>query len=74
MAWIDSMRLRRRADKVRAIGWGNLFLTIVLSVLHASDDGMAVLAFGVLWAAGVMALTHGAGWMLDKQADRVVRR
>ena len=73
MAWIDSMRLRRRADKVRSIGWGNLVLTVVLSVFHASD-GMSVLAFAILWAAGVMGLTHGAGWMLDKQADRVVRR
>ena len=73
MAWIDSMRLRRRADKVRAIGWGNLILTVVLSLFHAGD-GMSVLAFAVLWVAGVMALTQGAGWMLDKQADRVVRR
>ena len=73
MAWVDSMRLRRRADKIRAIGWGHLLLTIVLSVLHAGD-GLSVLAFAILWAAGVMALTHGAGWMLDKQAVRVVRR
>ena len=72
MAWIDSMRLRRRADKVRAVGWINLLVSIILSVVHASD-GLAVLAVAVAWAAAVMAATHAAGWMIDKHADRVVR-
>ena len=66
------MRLRRRADKVRAVGWINLLIAIILSVVHASD-GFGVVALAMAWAAGVMALTHGAGWMIDKRADRVVR-
>jgi hypothetical protein len=73
MAWIDSMRLRRRADKLRAIGWINLLLTVVLSLVHVSD-GIQVLTAGVIWAALVMALTHGAAWALDKRAERVVTR
>ena len=73
MAWVDSMRLRRRADKVRAVGWINLFMTIVWSVLHASD-GITTFAVGFIWAAAVMAATHVAGWMIDKHAERVVRR
>lgn len=73
MAWVDSMRLRRRADKVRAVGWVNLLLAVVWSVIHASD-GMAVLGFGVAWAAVILALTHAIAWMVDKHADRVVRR
>ena len=37
MAWIDSMRLRRRADKIRAVGWINLLVTIIVSLTHASE-------------------------------------
>lgn len=73
MAWIDSMRLRRTADKIRAVGWVNLLLTIVVSVVYAGD-GAAVLAVAVAWGAAVMGLTHGAGWMIDRHAERVVRR
>lgn len=73
MAWVDSMRLRRRADIVRALGWGNLLLCIVWSVAEASE-GLAVFAIAVAWALVVMALTHGAAWAIDKHADRVVRR
>lgn len=73
MAWIDSMRLRRRADQARAIGWINLLVTAIISVVNASD-GLSVLVAGAIWAAMVMAATHGAGWMLDKRADRVVGR
>jgi Na+/H+ antiporter NhaD/arsenite permease-like protein len=73
MAWIDSMRLRRRADKIRVGGWVNLVFTIMACVVHASD-GAAVTVLGVAWAAAVMAVTHGAGWMIDRHAERVVRR
>ena len=73
MAWVDSMRLRRRADIIRAVGWVNLLFTIVVSVVYASD-GAAVLAVAVAWAAAVMAVTHGAGWMIDRHAERVVLR
>ena len=72
MAWVDSMRLRRRADKLRAVGWINLVITVIVSVLHASE-GLAVLALACAWAAIVMGVTHGAAWMIDKHADRVVR-
>lgn len=73
MAWVDSMRLRRTADKVRAVGWVNLFLSIIWTVVHASD-GLGLLAVTGLWAAAVMGLTHGIAWMIDRRADRVVRR
>ena len=67
------MRLRRRADKIRAVGWVNLLFTILFSVVYASD-GAAVLAVAVAWGAAVMAITHGAGWAIDRHAERVVRR
>jgi hypothetical protein len=73
MAWIDSMRLRRRADKLRALGWINLLLTVVVSLVHISD-GVQVIAAGVIWAALIIASTHGAAWALDKRAERVVTR
>jgi len=73
MAWIDSMRLRRRADKLRALGWINLLLTVVVSLVHVSD-GIQVIAAGAIWAALVMASTHVAAWALDKHAERVVTR
>ena len=36
MAWADSMRFQRRADKVRAAGWINLFLTLIFAGAHLS--------------------------------------
>ena len=73
MAWVDTVRLRRRADKVRAIGWLNLLFTVIWSVLHASEGGL-VLALAGIWSAGVMALTYGIAWVVDKHAERIVRR
>ena len=73
MAWVDTMRLRRRADKVRMVGWVNLFLSIAWSVLHAAD-GFSVVAVAGVWAATIMALTYGIAWFIDRHADRVVRR
>ena len=73
MAWVDSMRLRRKADIVRAVGWVNLCVSVLWSLVHVSE-GLAVLALLGVWAFAVMALTHGIGWMIDRRADRVVRR
>jgi hypothetical protein len=65
------MRLRRRADKVRSVGWLNLAVSVAWSAVAL--DG-TVLALGGLWAAAVMALTYGIGWAIDKHAERVVTR
>ena len=73
MAWVDTMRLRRRADKVRAFGWLNLLLAVTWTVMHSSE-GFHVLTFTALWAAAAMGLTHAIAWVIDKHADRVVRR
>lgn len=73
MAWIDSMRFRRRADKVRAAGWINLLVTVVVAGVHL-PDGLDALAVGSLWAALVMAVTYCLAWVLDRHAERVVRR
>jgi hypothetical protein len=71
MAWVDCMRLRRRADKVRGLGWLNLLVSVIGSIT-ALDS--AVLAIAALWAASVMAITYAIAWMIDKRADRVVTR
>ena len=71
MAWVDCMRLRRRADKVRGLGWLNLLVSVVWSIT-ALDA--AILALAGVWAGSVMALTYGIGWVIDKRADRVVTR
>ena len=73
MAWVDAMRLRRKADLVRALGWLNLVVTVVWSFFHASE-GLAVLALFALWAAAGLAITHGIAWIIDRRAERVVRR
>lgn len=73
MAWADSMRFQRRADKVRAAGWINLFLTLIFAGAHLSD-GLHAVAVGVVWATAVMGLTYGLAWALDRHAERVVRR
>ena len=73
MAWVDSMRLRRKADIIRVIGWVNLFASVLWSLIHVSD-GLGLLAVLGAWAAAVMALTHGIAWIIDRRADRVVKR
>lgn len=37
-------------------------------------DGFDALAAGSVWAALVMAVTYGLAWVLDRHAERVVRR
>ena len=73
MAWVDSMRLRRKADIVRALGWFNLVASVVWGFLHTSE-GLGVLALCALWVAAVMGITHGVAWVIDRRAERVVRR
>ena len=73
MSWVDSMRLRSRADKVRAVGWVNLLFAVIWSMFDSSD-GIAILALAGIWSAAVMALTYGIAWVIDKRADRVVTR
>jgi hypothetical protein len=71
MSWVDAMRLRRKADHVRAAGWVNLVVTITYVVFHSGDASEIILPASV-WAAFIMALTHGIGWIIDRRADRVV--
>ena len=73
MSWVDSMRLRRKADIVRWIGWANLFVSTVWSLFNVSD-GLVTLGLIGLWAFAVLALTHAIAWVIDRRADRVVRR
>jgi hypothetical protein len=71
MSWVDSMRLRRKADHVRAAGWFNLVATITFVVFYGSEAAEIMLA-AFLWAALVMALAYAFGWVIDKRAERVV--
>ena len=73
MAWVDSMRLRRKADIVRALGWLNLIVSVIVSFFHVSEGLGAILLFAV-WAVLVMAITHVIGWVIDRRAERVVSR
>jgi hypothetical protein len=65
------MRLRRKADHVRTAGWLNLLATITFVVFHSADAAEIILPASI-WAAAVMALSYGVGWMIDRRADRVV--
>lgn len=67
------MRFRRRADKVRAAGWINLLVTLIFAGVHL-PRGFDALLLGAIWAALVMGVTHGFAWVLDRHAERVVRR
>ena len=73
MAWADSMRFQRRADKLRAAGWINLLLTLIFAGIYLGE-GFGALAVGAVWAVVVMAVTYGLGWALDRHAERVVKR
>ena len=73
MAWVDAMRLRRKADIVRAIGWVNLIACVLWALLHLSE-GLALLAVLGVWTVAVMAVTHGVAWIIDRRAEHVVRR
>jgi hypothetical protein len=73
MAWTDSVRFQRRADRVRAAGWINLLLTLIFAGIYL-PEGFHALAVGSVWAVVVMGVTYGLAWALDRHAERVVRR
>jgi hypothetical protein len=73
MSWATCMKFRRAAENVRLVGWANLAVTIVVSMVSMSD-GMEVYALGGVWATGVMVVTHAVGWAIDRHAERVVGR
>ena len=69
MSWVDSMRLRQRADKVRAVGWVNFALSTTVAVVQ--HELWALLA---LWAGGALGTAYGLAHSLERKADRVVTR
>ena len=69
MSWVDAMRLRRRADHVRVLGWANAVAAGVLAVLLHEAWVLAV-----LWAASVLGVCYAVAHAVDKRAERVVRR
>jgi hypothetical protein len=73
MSWWDCMKLRRRADHLRACGWVNLALTLILCAVGGLD-GLANYMAGAIWAGFVMAVAYGAASLVDRRADRVVGR
>ena len=73
MAWIHSQRLRGTADKVRAIGWVNAFISAGWAVIHSTEGSLGLL-WVVAWGVAVMALSYGVAWIIDRRADRVVGR
>ncbi len=66
------MRLRRRAESVRWLWWANLFVTLVLAFINASED-LGVMVAGVSWAAAVMGVTHTIAWAIGKRAEKIIR-
>lgn len=69
------MRLRRYAKSVRALGWINLFVTVVGTLaVGLSSQELWILGASALWVGGVMAITEGVAWMIDKRAEQVVTR
>lgn len=73
MSWADCMRLKRRADRVRMVGWVNFGITVLVAAVETSE-GWVVLAVSGAWVAVVLALTHGMAWLIDRHADSIVRR
>ncbi len=73
MSWATCMKYRRTAENVRLVGWANLALTVVVSMINMSD-GLGVYALGSVWAATVMVVTHALAWAIDRHAERVVGR
>jgi len=69
MSWVDTMRLRRRADQVRAAGWGVLAISLLACGVDF-DDAPVLVAM----AAGALALSYSLAHMFDRQADRVIAR
>lgn len=73
MSWKDATRLRGIADKVRALGWINVFITFAWCVLHSSD-GVPVLLIVLGWGATGMGVTYSVAFLIDRRANRVVGR
>jgi disulfide bond formation protein DsbB len=73
MSWVDCMRLRRFAASVRAVGWINCLISIVLSLVHATEH-WDVLIVGTLWATTGFGLAYGTAWLIDRHAEKIVGR
>ena len=63
------MRLRRRADAVRAIGWINLGGALLITGIQ--QDAWSLM---FVWAVAAMGLTHALAHLVDKRAERVIGR
>lgn len=69
MSWVDSMRLRRRADKVRAGGWFILGVAVLIALV---EHDLWILSAAC--AAAGMAVTYALAYWLDVKAERVITR
>jgi hypothetical protein len=73
MSWVDCMKLRRRADQIRMLGWLNFAITLIFTGFHITE-GVEVLLAALVWVTCVMALSYAAAWRIDRRAERVVGR
>ncbi len=71
MSLPDSLRLRRKADKVRVAGWINLVITPIVG--YFAPDRIAAIVMGCLWVVLVIAVTQIVAWRMDVHANRTIR-
>ena len=68
MSLVTRLKLRRKSDKVRLIGWLTAPLTC-LAVFFAPDR-VAAFTFGLLWASIIVAVTETTAILMDRHAKR----
>ena len=69
MSWGDAMRLRRRADYVRATSWINAGAAGLIAL--AFQDAWLVL---IAWAGSVMGFCYAVAHAIERRAERVLKR
>jgi hypothetical protein len=68
----DFSDVKRRAEKIRLLGWLNVGLSaLVVSVSPAIVPALIIACF---WILAVFGITQAAAWRLDKKAAERVRR
>lgn len=71
MSIADSLRFRRRADKVRLAGFINAAITV--AVCFIAEDRVGAFVIGAVWIVAMLGITQIVAWRIDAKANRVVR-
>jgi len=68
----DLLHWRRKADKLRLVGWINVLASG--GVVYLSSERLPALIVACFWIIGVFIATQVIAWRMDQKADRLDER